>query len=215
MLLDDKILLTRLSRMKKLFRHYMLILLLSYHLCGMGQNIENDSIESIKEAPPAEKINKDTRPFRERISLGGSTGFWIQPRQTHLEVAGMLAYHFPRTLTVGTGYRYIYTRNRVYGKNLNSYGPNLFARTQLTQRIYFWTEWENLKTQYAVQAVNNDIVTQSTHVNSFYAGLGYIRQLGRRRHGGMSFQLLYNFLYESEENSPYYSPVIYRVGYFF
>lgn len=215
MLLVDKILLTRFPAMKKMFRYFILILLLSYPLSGNGQDIKNDPADSVAQMPPAEKISSDTRPFLERISLGGSTGFWIQPKQTHVEVAGMLAYHFPRTLSVGTGYRYIYTRNRVYGKNLNSYGPNLFARAQLTQRIYFWTEWENLKTQYAVQTISNEIVTQSTHVDSFYAGLGYIRQLGRRRHGGISFQLLYNFLYEGEDNSPYYSPVIYRVGYFF
>lgn len=173
-----------------------------------------DSVKSAQQAQPSE-IRKDQRPFRERVGFGGSTGFWIQPRQTHLEVAGMIAYHFQKTLTVGTGYRYIYTRNRIYGKNLNSYGPNLFARAQLSRRIYFWTEWEYLNTEYAIQLANSEITTQSTHVDSFYAGLGYIKQLGKRQHGGISIQLLYNFLYEREDNSPYYSPVTYRVGYFF
>ena len=96
---------------------------------------------------PIEKTRKDPRPFMSRISLGGSTGFWINTRETHVEVSPMLAYYFPKILTTGFGYRYIYTRDRFYGKNLNTFGPNLFARAQLTKRIYLWTEWEYLKTE--------------------------------------------------------------------
>ncbi|MGC3946517.1 MAG: hypothetical protein QM762_18665 [Chryseolinea sp.] len=158
---------------------------------------------------------KDQRPVMKRISLGGSTGFWIQPSRTHLELSALLAYRFPKILTLGPGHRYIYTRNRVYGKNLNSYGPNFFARAQLTRRIYLWTEWEHLRTEYAVQVANASIETHEDELNSFFLGAGYIRQLGRKGRGGISMQVLYNFLYNREDNSPYYSPVIYRIGYFF
>ncbi len=195
----------------KTIRYLFLILPITLSAQAYGQ-LSNDSIPSKVTAPT---IRKDQRPLNERISLGGSTGFWIQPKKTHLEIAGLLAYHFPKTVTLGTGYRYIYTRNRVYGKDLNSYGPNLFARAQLSKRIYLWTEWEYLKTEYAIQVASNEIVTQTDHVDSFFMGLGYIRQLGRKKHGGISFQLIYNFLYNLEEYSPYYSPLIYRVGYFF
>jgi hypothetical protein len=160
-------------------------------------------------------VRKDTRPLKERISLGGSTGFWINLKQTHLEVSPLLAYHFPKILTTGAGYRYIYTRDRVFGKNLNTYGPNLFARASLTKRIYLWSEWENLRTEYALELANEEVTTKKDNVDSFFAGAGYIRQLGKRGRGGISFQLLYNFLYDREDHSPYYSPVIYRVGYFF
>jgi hypothetical protein len=168
-----------------------------------------------KESSSEQKAKKDTRPFMTRISLGGSTGFWINTKQTHVEVSPMLAYYFPKILTTGFGYRYIYTRDRFYGKNLNTYGPNLFARAQLTRRIYLWTEWENLRTEYAYELVNSDVTIGKENVDSFFAGAGYIRQLGRKGRGGISVQLLYNFLYDREDNSPYYSPVIYRVGYFF
>jgi hypothetical protein len=170
-----------------------------------------DTVKS--EAP--QQAKKDTRPLMSRISLGGSTGFWINTKQTHVEVSPMLAYYFPKILTTGVGYRYIYTRDRFYGKNLNTYGPNLFARAQLTRRIYLWTEWEYLKTEYAYELASSEIATRNDHVDSYFAGAGYIRQLGKRGRGGISVQLLYNFLYDREDNSPYYSPVIYRVGYFF
>ena len=99
------------------------------HFATARQNPDSASVH----ATP--KVRKDTRPLKERISLGGSTGFWINLKQTHVEVSPLLAYHFPKILTTGAGYRYIYTRDRVFGKNLNTYGPNLFARTSLTKRI--------------------------------------------------------------------------------
>jgi hypothetical protein len=170
-------------------------------------------IDSAKTAD--KKARKDTRPFIKRISLGGSTGFWMNTKQTHVEVSPLLAYHFPKILTTGLGYRYIYTRDRFYGKNLNSYGPDLFVRAQLTRRIYLWSEWENLRTEYAVELANQEVTTKKENIDSFFSGAGYIRQLGRKGRGGISVQLLYNFLYNREDNSPYYSPVIYRVGYFF
>lgn len=158
---------------------------------------------------------RDARPLLQRIRLGGSTGFWINTRQTHVEVAPMIAYDFPRILTTGLGYRYIYTRDRFYGKNLNTYGPNIFARAQLTRRIYLWTEWEYLKTEYAYELASSEITTRTDYIDSYFAGAGYIRQLGKKGRGGLSIQVLYNFEYDREDHSPYYSPVIYRVGYFF
>src|SRR5262245_55909598 len=87
---------------------------------SMSPDVQADSVNKVQQSPVPEKVRNDTRPFSERITVGGSTGFWIQPRQTHFEIAGLIAYHFQKVLSVGPGYRYIYTRNRVYGKNLNS-----------------------------------------------------------------------------------------------
>jgi hypothetical protein len=191
----------------------LFIFLLQTALDANSQEVKPDSLRPA--TPPTAPARKDQRPLAERISVGGSTGFWIQPKKTHLEVAGLIAYRFPKILIAGPGYRYIYTRNRVYGKDLNSYGPNIFARAQVTKRIYLWTEWERLKTEYVVQVANNEIATETAHAESFFGGLGYIRRIGRKGRGGLSIQVLYNFLYDKENNSPYYSPVIYRVGYFF
>lgn len=161
------------------------------------------------------KTRRDTRPFMKRISLGGATGFWINPKTTYIEVAPLLAYHFPKILTTGVGYRYIYSFDRVYRKNLDTYGPNLFARVSVTKRIYLWTEWEYLTSEYAFKLPSEEIETRKDHMDSFFAGIGYIRSFGKKGRGGISFQLLYNFLYDRQDHSPYYSPVTYRVGYFF
>jgi len=193
------------------------ILLLLACLCTLASygQITADSVSTDSVQQGKSKVRKDTRPFNERVGLGGSLGFWINPTQMHLEVSPMLAYRFPKILTVGTGYRYIYIRSIVYGKNLNNYGPNLFARAQLTRRFYLWSEWEYLNTEYTYKVANQEVTTKTDHVDSFFGGLGYIRQIGKRGRGGISLQVLYNFLYNREDNSPYYSPVTYRVGYFF
>lgn len=172
---------------------------------------QSDSTTIAPVTPP----KSDSRTFTERIRVGGATGFWINTKQAHLDLAALVAYDLTRMLTTGVGYRYIYTRNLVYGKDLNSWGPNLFIRASLTRRIYLWSEWEHLNTQYITQAAGNTLTTSETGLNSFFAGVGYIRQIGRKGRGGLSFQVLYNFLYDKEAQSPYYSPVTYRVGYFF
>ena len=194
------------------------ILCMALVFVARGQQTDpskTDSLKTVNTSGEPSKIKKDDRPIAKRISLGGSTAFWINLKTTHVEVSPMIAYHFPKVLTIGAGYRYIYTRDRFYGKNLNTLGPNIFARAQLSKRFYLWSEWERLRTEYALEALNQEIVIQETTVHSFFAGLGYIRSVRKNGRGKISVQLLYNFLYDREDQSPYYSPVIYRVGYFF
>lgn len=197
----------------KLMRLFFLVFFVLLTGSGYCQITTSDTIPPKTSTP--HRINKDTRPFMQRISLGGSTGFWIQPSTTHLEVSALLAYRFPKVLTMGPGYRYIYTRNRVYGENLDAYGPNIFARAQLTKRIYLWSEWESLKNEYTVEVAGNELETKTEHIQSAFVGAGWIRTIGRKGRGGISIQVLYNMLYNREDFAPYYSPVIYRVGYFF
>jgi hypothetical protein len=193
-------------------RHFLLPLLLLLTYSGVAQNQPTDSVAAPSASAPS---RRDTRPWSERIRFGGNTGVWFNTKQAHVNVSALLAYHFPKILTTGVGYRYIFTRNYLYGKNLNSYGPNIFARAGLTRRIYLWTEWEYLTTEYIVSAGGAALYTDKTGVQSFFGGMGYVRQIGKKGRGGISFQLLYNFLYDREVNSPYWSPVTYRVGYFF
>ncbi len=163
-----------------------------------------------------EKTRRDIRPFNERVSLGFGSSFWITPNQTYIEVAPILAYRFPKTLITGLGYRYIYRHERVINNDLHSYGPNVFARVNITRRIYLWTEYEYLNTQYYDNSyVSNEVSRKTDHIDSWFAGLGYVRSLGKKGRGGISMQVLYNILYEHEDNNPYYSAFTYRVGYFF
>lgn len=159
---------------------------------------------------------KSGRPFNEKFALGFGTGFWITPGTTYIEIAPSLAYRFPKTLTTGIGFRYIYRHDRYVNNDLHSYGPNLFARANLTKRIYFWTEYEWLFNQYFdYKGFTDDYTRETEDTDSWFVGLGYVRSVGKKGRGGISMQLLYNVLYDKDDYSPYYSAYTYRIGYFF
>jgi hypothetical protein len=160
-------------------------------------------------------VRKDTRPLKDRIAFGLGSSFWITPGQTFVELDPVLAYRFPKILMAGVGYKYIYRHQRVYGRDLNAWGPDIFARVSLLKRVYFWTEYEFLSNQYLTQVAGQELTINKTTTDSWFAGFGYIRSVGRKGRGGVSIQLLYNFLYNRDVYSPYYSPVTYRVGYYF
>ncbi len=164
---------------------------------------------------PAPK-KKTGRPLNEKISFGFGTGFWITPGTTYIEVAPTIAYRFPKTLITGVGFRYIYRHDRYINNDLHSYGPNLFARINLTKRIYFWTEYEWLFNQYFDYTGFSDEYTRETEAtDSWFVGLGYVRSFGKKGRGGLSMQFLYNVLYDRDDYNPYYSAYTYRIGYFF
>jgi hypothetical protein len=165
-------------------------------------------------APEPERTKRDTRPWSQRIGFGLGSSFWVNTNQTYIEVAPYLAYKFPKRLITGVGYRYIYRHSRVGGEDLNAYGPSVFARYQLLKRIYLWSEYEHLNSEYET-GYGQLTSVEKTGIDSWYAGIGYVRSFGKKGKNGISIQVLYNMLYNSEGNNPYYSPVIYRVGYFF
>lgn len=200
------------------FKIIFFFLFISFSLLTEAQQLDStrtDSVKTIINTVPTSKIKKDNRSAVKRLGLGGSTAFWISLNQTHVEVSPMLAYHFPKVVTAGIGYRYIYTRDRFYGENLNTVGPNIFIRAQISKRFYLWSEWEQLKTESVIEVAGVGISTYTSTVHSFFSGIGYIRSVRKNGRGKISAQILYNFLYDREVNSPYYSPVTYRVGYFF
>jgi hypothetical protein len=166
-------------------------------------------------AKPATNVKRDNRPLKEKLAFGFGSSFWITPHETYLELSPVVAYRFPKRLITGIGYRYIYRHERVMGQDLNAWGPDIFARLNLLKRVYFWTEYELLHNQYFTDVAGQEINRESTNTDSWFAGLGYIRRIGKRGRGGLSVQLLYNMLYNRDDYSPYYSPVTYRVGYYF
>ena len=211
-------------------KKYSLIFLCFISLAAYAQQPDSTRTDSVKLAPPATtapaatpaaatsasqpKTRRDTRPFIERLRLGGSTGFWIDPRKTYVELSGSLAYMFPKMLTTGVGFRYIYTHDRLYNKNLNTYGPNIFARLSLTRHLYIWAEQEILKSEYVENSGVEHRVEPVT-ITSTFLGLGWVKSFRKSGKGGLSIQVLYNFNYDRQDHSPYYAPVVYRVGYFF
>jgi hypothetical protein len=202
----------------------IILLILILFVCHLGYSQIDESQKAVSDTsiikgPEAEtksvKVQKDLRPIKDRLAFGLGTSFWINVNTTYFELAPMLAYRFPKTLTTGMGYRYIYRHDRIWGKDLDAYGPNFFARANLLKRLYFWTEYEILTSEYLYEVVGQDITTKKSTSDSWFAGLGFVRSIGKKGRGGISLQVLYNFLYQRDDYSPYYGPVTYRIGYFF
>src|SRR5262245_28875619 len=162
-------------------------------------------------APPPPPPQETKRSFSEKFAFGFGTGFWITPGITYVELAPSLAYRFPKMLITGIGFRYIYRHDRYLNNDLHSYGPNVFARLNLLKRVYLWTEYEILNSQYFNYTgfSNENYTREDDTFDSWFAGLGYVRSLGRK--GGLSVQVLYNFLYDNTDRNPYYSAWTYRV----
>jgi hypothetical protein len=169
--------------------------------------------DTVTKAAPVEEKTK--RPLKERIAFGFGTSFWINSSETTLELAPVVAYRFPKRLIAGVGYKYIYRHNRDFDVNLNAYGPNVFARVDLVKSIYFWTEYETLRSEYITDISGDEFNTDKTTTDAWFVGLGWMRSVRKNGRGGLSIQVLYNVLYNSEDFSPYYGPVTYRVGFYF
>jgi hypothetical protein len=206
--------------MKKATLTITALLVIQSVFCQQGDPAKAIHDTTVKVLPKTEtsmpaESSRDTRPLKEKIALGFGSSFWITPSQTYLELAPVLAYRFPKMLITGVGYRYIYRHQRLVGRDLNAYGPDIFARASLLKRVYFWTEYEILTNEYLAQVAGQELTRNKTYTDSWFAGLGYVRTIGRKGRGGVSMQVLYNFLYKRDDINPYYSPVTYRVGYYF
>lgn len=173
----------------------------------------NNSTEQEKKQAPKER--KDTRPIVQRISFGMGGSFWANSRETYVEVHPSVAYRFPKMLITGVGYRYIWRYQFNTDPTLKTHGPTFFGRLNLIKKFYAWTEYEILKSEYLVEFPGQPVYKNSTTIDSWFVGLGYVKSVGRKGRGGISVQVLYNMLYHRDDNSPYYSPVVYRVGYYF
>jgi hypothetical protein len=200
--------------MKKYIITFLILLSFKFAFSQANDSlkIKNDSIAATQNKPA--KVKKDNRPMKERIAFGLGTSFWITPSQTYVEITPVLAYRFPKTLITGIGYRYIYRHDRVWGRDLNAWGPNVFARVNLLPKIYLWTQYEILQNEHLTQIAGNEVTKSTQTTDSWFAGLGFMKTIGKYGRGGISFQILYNFLYDRDDNL-YYSPVTYQVGYFF
>ena len=166
---------------------------------------------SVQKTADVKRQRKDQRPWSQRINFAFNTGFWANTSQVFAEINPLISYRFPKILSIGVGPTYVLNYDRRNDKTLNGWGGKIFARAQLLKFFYLWTEYQGIDNQYLVQ---NDPPEPGYHkeweyVDSWFLGAGVSIRAGRK--AGFSFSVLYDVLHSS--SSPYYSPVIYRVGF--
>lgn len=182
--------------------------------------IQNDSLEAAKKkssaAASSAKAQKprDTRPISQRIDFDIYTSFWANSSSTFFEFSPVIAYKFPKIVSIGAGPTYVYNHDRINDVDLNGWGGKVFSRAQLTKWFYVYTEYQGINNQYisGINGTTLEVTKSKEYVDSWFLSLGLNIRLTKRH--GINFQALYDVLYD-ENTSPYYGAWTYRIGFGF
>lgn len=143
--------------------------------------------------------------FKDRIYTGGNVDFSISNIVTSIGVSPLVGYMVTERFSVGVGGTYQVNRFRQIDLTLNNYGVRTFARYNVTQEFFAYTEYEYLIFEFNDGASE----VQSEGFSSFFVGGGYAVPVSKN----ISFLAiaLYNLTYD-DFRSPYPSPIVLRGG---
>ena len=149
--------------------------------------------------------------FWDRIYVGGGGGFSAGSNYTSINVSPTVGYMFTNRFSSGVGVIYQYINYKNADLKTHNYGGNVFSRFNVTPQFFVHGEYEALNYEtYSI--IGGEIKTRRDTSPALFLGGGYFQPLGAR--GGVSFTLLYNVIYDTD-NSPYPRPYVLRVGFSF
>ncbi|MEQ8237738.1 MAG: hypothetical protein RIA69_00930 [Cyclobacteriaceae bacterium] len=147
---------------------------------------------------------KKQSEFFDKFYVGGGGGLGGGTDYLNISVSPLIGYKFTEQFSAGliTSYQYV----RFGNASFSNYGGGPFARYNVTEKFFGYTEYEHLNFALSPQGGNQE----RRGYNSLFAGIGYTEPIGDI----MSFNIsaLYNVLYGDGVNSPYSSPFLFRVG---
>lgn len=143
--------------------------------------------------------------FMDRVYTGGNVDFSISNVVTSIGISPLAGYMVTDRFSVGVGGTYQVNRFKQIDLTLNNYGVRTFARYNVTQEFFAYTEYEYLIFEFS-DGVSE---VQSEGFSSFFVGGGYAVPISRN----VSFLAiaLYNLAYD-DFRSPYPSPIVLRGG---
>ncbi|MBK7910954.1 MAG: hypothetical protein KA193_12825 [Bacteroidia bacterium] len=177
------------------------LLLLSCCLCASFLSAQSPMLQ-----PPAPS---EGDRFIDRVFFGGNFGLQFGT-QTIIEIAPIVGYRLTDRLAAGVGGKYIYYRYRSapFEYSTNMYGGSVFARYNILENLFAYTEYEILNLDAPDPL--NPYRLRRTNVTSVFVGGGYRQMLGNN--SSLNLMLLYNL--NESTNSPYQNPII-RIGFGF
>ena len=199
--------------MKKLIVHISLLLLF---LAAFNQLFAQDDNYSRKIDKPGKvkddkKDNTTDDDGGNKFLIGGGLGLQFGT-QTYIELSPKLAYRIIPKGLVGGGilYRYYHYEDPlthlVYQGS--DYGGSIFTSYELIRSLFGWAELELINFDYYDYKAN---LNSRMTVASPFVGVGYRQPIGEK--GFFQLAFLYNLNYTSD--SPYGSPLVTRIGFFF
>ena len=127
---------------------------------------------------------------------------------TFVTIEPIVGYNATDRLSVGGGLIFRYRTDDRFSPSFDStdYGGSGFSRFRVVKPLFLQAEYQYLSYEF----VRPGGTTDRDGYNSLLGGAGYSRSLGHRT--SFFTTLLYNFLYDDNELSPYDDPWIIRVG---
>lgn len=154
--------------------------------------------------------------FWDKVYFGGgaSVGFGTI---TQIQAYPRIGYAITDDLIAGVGINYLYSKinyTKLYGSggtvSSSIYGGTLFSSYRILENIAAQVEYEALNWEF----YDIDILDyRRDWINSFFIGGSYRQPIGRK--GFVELTLLYNLSYENQKVSPYSSPWVPRISFYF
>ncbi|RED99465.1 hypothetical protein [Marinoscillum furvescens] len=142
----------------------------------------------------------------DRIYFGGGGGFSGGTQFLNVSVSPLVGYKFTEKFSGGVQLVYQYVK---FGDvSANNYGGGPFVRYNFAQKLFGYTQYEYLNYGMTTGAMSNS--NERLDFTSWFVGLGYTEPISDRV--AFNITALYNLLYRDGSNSPYRSPLQFRVG---
>lgn len=141
----------------------------------------------------------------DKIYFGGGGGFSGGTQFLSISLSPYVGYKITEQFSAGMQITYQYTR--LSGFSASNYGGGPFLLYAFSEKIFTYTQYEYLNVQPLVVGGTK---ADRLDFTSWFVGLGYNEPLSDL----VSFQIigLYNLMYGDGTNSPYNSPLQFRVG---
>lgn len=143
--------------------------------------------------------------LKDKIFFGGGGGFSGGTEYINVSLSPLVGYKITDQFAAGVQLTYQYVK--LYDNKLSNYGGGPFMQYSFTENFYAYTQYEYLNFGFFPAGARDPL---RSDFNSWFVGLGYSEPLG----GNISFNVtaLYNVLYKDGTNSPYQSPLQFRIG---
>lgn len=141
----------------------------------------------------------------EKVYFGGGGGFSGGNQFTSISLSPLVGYKITEEFSAGVQITYQFTKLGDF--TASNYGGGPFGLYAFSDKIFAYSQFEYLNVQPLLVGGGK---ADRLDFTSFFVGLGYNEPIGRN----VAFQIigLYNLMYGDGTNSPYNSPIQFRVG---
>ncbi|XOV91824.1 MAG: hypothetical protein ACFHWX_16630 [Bacteroidota bacterium] len=140
-----------------------------------------------------------------KFYYGGGGGFSGGSNYINVSLSPLIGYKITERFSGGLQFSYQYVRLNSYRSN--NYGGGPFLRLNITQKFFAYTQYEYMN--YGLLTLPPDKGPRYDF-RSLFVGLGYSEPIGKNF--AFNITALYNLLYKDGSQSPYNSPLMFRVG---